>query len=146
MIYMPEPLAGARQAYCQLQSQWQMGQDHPWPLIAAYRGWLLLDAGQHAAASEHFQLAIETCADAHHGPTLAWMAEVLRTLVQALGVQLSMHAPSGANRQALQQQLPHAAHEALAKFAAQTATAQGQIIERTRVLQHLAACLPFSFH
>ena len=149
LICLPEALAAARQAYCQAQGQWQDGEDHPWPLIAAYRGWLLHDSGQHGAAAMQWQQAIDTCDSEPHGPTLAWMAEVLRTLAQALQVALpdAAHRPGANRRAALKQALPHAPHAALAQFAdAADAADAAHPLPHAQAMAHLNACLPFNFH
>ena len=142
LVHLPQDLDSARQAYVQLQPEWHSGSDHPWPLINAYRAWLLHDAGHRTQAQALMQSAIQSCMDASHGPTLQWMAEVLRTLAHTLGLGLpKSEQPSADQRQHLQQLLPHAPHMALAAFArAELGTTHAQL------LQHLAACLPFNFH
>lgn len=142
LVCLPAPLQAARQAYVMQQHQWHGDTDHPWALIDAYRAWLLHDAGQHTQAQQYLQAAIHTCADASHGLTLQWMAEVLRCLAQALAVQLAPRCqPSATERSRLQQLLPHAPHAALADFAAAS-----QPQSHAQLLQHLALCLPFNFH
>lgn len=142
LVHLPQTLDSARQAYVQLQPQWHSGKDHPWPLINAYRAWLLHDGGQHAQAQAHMQNAIQSCMDASHGPTLQWMAEVLRTLAYALGLQLpAPEQPSANERQQLQRLLPCAPHTALAAFAQ-----AGLGTPHAQLLLHLAQCLPFNFH
>ena len=146
LIGLPAPLASARQTYCQAPGQWQSGTDHPWPLIAAYRGWLLHDSGQQAAAREQWQQAIDTCDSEYHGSTLAWMAEVLRTLAQALQIALpdTEYRPRANRRAALEQALPYAPHAALAQFAQAAETSHP--LPHAETLAHLNACLPFNFH
>lgn len=142
LVHLPQQLDAARQAYVQLQHQWQDGTDHPWPLINAYRAWLLSDAGHTTLAQEYMLQAIDACMDASHGPTLQWMAEVLRTLAQALGLALPVTAqPSAGQRQHLHALLPHAPHTALAAF-----VQAGGNMAPQQLLLHLAACLPFNFH
>lgn len=143
LVCLPESLEDARQAYCSQQAQWQSGADHPWPLIDAYRAWLLHDMQLNDRAQEHLQWALESCTDARNGSTLIWMAEVLRTLAQAMGIAPPNQAPSAASRTSLRTLLPHAPHLALEFFASEAATVP---ISRTRLLEHLAACLPFTFH
>lgn len=139
LVRWPEVLRVARAEYLGQRHQWQSHEDHPWPLIEAYRGWLLADADQPGPASEHFALAIERCADMDNGPTLHWMAEVLRCLAQALGVGLA-ERPSAETRTRLLQQLPHAPHAALERFAHAGAP------EHAGLLASLEQCLPFNFH
>lgn len=139
LISLPQELADARTAYLEQRHQWQHGSDHPWPLIIAWRGWLLHDGSQHIAAREHFHLAIELCSAS--GPTLQWIAEVLRTFASSLqpGMENTCQ-PSAAERERLADLLPLAPHQALTDFAANSAT------DRSVLLRHLAACLPFNFH
>ena len=142
LVHLPQALGSARQAYVQLQPQWHSGSDHPWPLINAYRAWLLHEGGYRAQAQAHMLSAIQACMDDSHGPTLQWMAEMLRTLAYALGLELpTPEQPSAAQRQHLQQVLPHAPHAALAAFAL-----AGLGTTHAQLLQHLAECLPFNFH
>lgn len=143
-------LAEARAAYLQQDGQWQVEPDHPWPLICAYRAWLLHDAGRSARAAQEMALAIGLCTEPGHGLTLRWMAEVLRALAQRLG--LARHAPDpeqartlqpGAAERTelhalLQALLPQAPHQELASFADPGAA--------HTPWQHLARCLPFNFH
>ncbi len=143
-------LAEARAAYLQQDGQWQVEPDHPWPLICAYRAWLLHDAGRSAQAAQEMALAIGLCTEPGHGLTLRWMAEVLRALAQRLG--LARHAPDpeqartlqpGAAERAelhalLQALLPQAPHQELASFTDPGAA--------HTLWQHLARCLPFNFH
>lgn len=142
LVHLPQPLQAARQAYVEQQRQWHSGTDHPWPLINAYRAWLLHDSGNQSQAQDYMLTAIHTCMDASHGPTLQWMAEVLRSFAQVLGLTLTTPAqPSASQRQHLQTLLPHAPHTALAALAQ-----AGPGLSHTQLLQHLAACLPFNFH
>lgn len=139
LISFPQALGAARSAYLALRPQWQYGSDHPWPLIGAWRGWLLAAAGEENAAGQEFDAAIALCAEG--GPTLQWMAEVLRTLASNLQLPLSAATrPSAAQRAQLTTILPQAPHAALAAFAADTTRSD------SARLQHLAACLPFNFH
>ena len=121
----------ARRADGSQQAQWQGGTDHPGPLIDAYRAWLLHDMQLNDRAQEHLQWALESCTDARNGPTLIWMAEVLRTLAQAMGIAPPNQAPSAASRTSLRPLLPNAPPLALEFFAGEAATAP---ISRARLL------------
>lgn len=139
IICMPELLAEAGTAYLERQSQWQQEEDHPWPLIAAYRAWLLLGAGRPDEAIEHMGRAIDLSAGS--GATLQWMAEVLRTLGQGMRLHLPAdYQPGAAERARLQELLPFAPHKALVEFATD------KDVSRERWMWHLDRCLPFSFH
>lgn len=142
LIRFPEALRDARAAYLSASGQWQYGEDHPWPLIDAYRGWLLVMDDQAQRAQEDFNRAVSVCEAEAHGPTLRWMAEVLRTLAQALGVSLEAPA-SAAGRAQLARSFADAPHAALAAFAARAATPR---MRHDEVLDALGQCLPFNFH
>lgn len=139
LLRWPQALHTARTEYLGQRHQWQTHEDHPWPLIEAYRGWLLADADQPGPAREHLAAAIARCADPDNGPTLHWMAEVLRCLAQALGLRLD-EQPGAEARTRLRQQLPHAPHAALERFA------HAGTPEREALLSALGECLPFNFH
>lgn len=135
----PAQTAAARAAYLEQAHQWQSGDDHPWPLIEAYRGWLLRDADQPQRAAERLQSAIAACSAEGNGLTLQWMAEVLRTLARALGLS-ETESPSAESRERLRQCLPHAPHAALERFA------NAGYLEQEAIHDALRQCLPFNFH
>lgn len=139
LVSFPETMQDARHDYLALQTQWQVGEDHPWPLIDAYRAWLLHDSGQNVAASACLLRAVQHCAAEKNGPVLQWMAEVLRTLGAALGIA-SPATPSTEVRADLSSQLPGAPHAALERFA------HAGRLERPAILAALRDCLPFNFH
>lgn len=135
----------ARSAYLALRPQWQTGPDHPWPLINAYRGWLLHDAGRAVPAAQHFGEATTQCLAPDSGPTLQWMAAVLRALARALGVALeSEPADATTDTVALRLNLPAAPHTALAEFASLAQRADG--CRAADIHAALCRCLPFNFH
>ncbi len=138
----PSQYAEARKAYLELQHQWQYDEHHPWPLINAYRGWLLHDSGLSKAAAQHFTQAIELCQADGEAPVLLWMAEVLRLLAQALHIKVTA-APPPCDLEHLAKLLPDAPHEALARFAQQ---AQSATCSRLQIHAALRQCLPFNFH
>ncbi|TYO84183.1 hypothetical protein [Oceanicella actignis] len=137
----PRQMASARAAYLGTRDKWKIGSDHPWPLILAYRAWLLQDAGETEEAHSHLDAAVRTCLDDDHGVTLEWMALVLSTLAQAIGVPLA--SPDHEAADGLRRRLQHAPWEALAEFAAEASHGK---IPPARVWGHLAKCLPFNFH
>lgn len=139
LVSYPRELSAERKIYLTLEKQWGHGDEHPWPLIEAYRAWMLKDAGE-PGASEAMTDAIMICEDESHGPTLCWMAEVLRSLAQALGIRID-EAPSSTQRTALREQLAHAPHEALELFATFS-----QKTDPDTVRDALRQCLPFNFH
>lgn len=141
MTRFPLELAGARAAYLDNRDKWKSGSDHPWPLILAYRAWLLKDAGETTEARSRIDAAVAACLLDDHGVTLKWMALVLEALAQAIGVPLA--GSDEAIGAELCKSLQHAPWEALAEFAAE-ATQGG--IPPARIWAHLDRCLPFNFH
>lgn len=137
LITFPQHIQAEREAYLSVAGQWQYGEDHPWPLIEAYRGWLFMLEGKAEDASQRFCSGIAYAAD-ETGPTLQWMAEVLRCLAQALGV--AAPAPRVAERERLQKLLPAAPHDALARFSTLASPEHGAMVAALR------ECLPFNFH
>lgn len=141
MTRFPQQMAGARAAYLDNRDKWKDGSDHPWPLIFAYRAWLLKDAGEMTEARSRMEAAVAACLDDDHGVTLEWMALVFSILAQALGLP---SAGSDAVAEAsLRKRLPHAPWPALAEFAGEAARGE---MPSDRIGTHLASCLPFNFH
>ncbi|WP_417809102.1 hypothetical protein [Thioclava sp.] len=141
MSRFPTELAGARSAYLDNRGKWRSGSDHPWPLISAYRAWLLRDAGDTDAARSFMDDAVADCLDDDHGVTLGWMALVLETLAQAIDLPLDRR--HGASATELRKRLGHAPWEALVEFG--TEATQGGM-PPARIWAHLTRCLPFNFH
>ncbi len=137
LLEKPEVFAEERQQYLAAIPQWQTGDDHPWPLIQAYRGWLLLEEGRSDKALALLQNAVDQCQQSG-GATLHWMAVVLQALAIALG--LNMATPTAQTLQDLQQRLPLANHTALQTLLSGRDQTQGQLLEL------LEQCLPFNFH
>lgn len=137
----PRQMASARAAYLGNRDKWKIGSDHPWPLILAYRAWLLQDAGETEEAHSHLDAAVRTCLYDDHGVTLEWMALVLSTMAPAIGVPLASSDHAAAD--GLRRRLQHAPWEALAEFAAEASHGR---IPPARIWVHLAKCLPFNFH
>ena len=128
-----------RQRYLAHHAAWQVGQGHPWALIQAWRGWLLQQHGQSAAATVCLQDAVQQCFAPDQGHVLHWIGLVFSSLAQCLGLDVQQ---LDAQQQAqLLADLPHAPHAALTQL--QQAT--GLATEPTQVLALLAHCLPFNF-
>ncbi len=87
LVAHPE-LDGLHREYLAAEDQWQSGEDHPWMLIEAYRGWLLQRAGQSEAAAETFASAIEGCFEDEDSVILHWMGYVLKALAESLQLSL----------------------------------------------------------
>lgn len=141
MTRFPRQMAGSRAAYLDNRDKWKTGSDHPWPLILAYRAWLLKDTGETAEARSRMEAAVAACLDDDHGATLEWMALVLGILAQAICLP-----PAGSEWAAearLRKCLPHAPWSALSNFAGEAAKGE---MPHARILAHLARCLPFNFH
>lgn len=142
LVADPGGLADARAAYLEQLAAWQTGDDHPWPLIDAYRAWLLRDAGRREAAAARLLAAIRQCAHADSGPTLRWMGAVLLALATALTIDVGKDRTAD-SADALRRSLPAAPHEALARFRQQ---AHGGQCSAGEIHAALRRCLPFSFH
>lgn len=139
LVSLPTLHAQAAATYLDQSQQWQQEKDHPWPLISAYRAWLLHQHGRLNEAQDHMIRAISLTADA--GPILQWMAEVLRTLSQSMGLGLdNEYKASETERARLKEILPNAPHEALNKYVTD------KNFSHEHCLQHLSRCLPFNFH
>lgn len=118
---------------------------YPWPLINAYRGGLLHDAGLAAPAAQHFGDALAQCQTPDNGPTLHWMAAVLSVLAQALGVVLESEPADATTDDAdLHLNLPAAPHTALAEFASLARRGDACRVQDIHIA--LCRCLPFNFH
>lgn len=144
LVTYPEPLASARKAYLELANQWQVGEDHPWPLISAYRGWLLcLNQQRGEATVTHFSAAVALCLNPENGPVLHWMGMVLWCVSQALsvGVEDALFEQIPADLKAKLPDAPHTAVHALID-----AISRGEHITHQALLEHLRRCLPFNFH
>lgn len=139
LVFFPKKTKEARQSYLNQSHLWQIMGDHPWGLIAAYRGWLLHMQGKALEAGVHMDMAIDLCANPDNGPVLRWMAEVLRTLAKALDIPVQK-LPSAEERAHLQDILPAAPHKALQAFALADASTNHEV----RIA--LQQCLPFNFH
>jgi len=82
LICQPQRTA-MRRRYLEVMTDWQIGEDHPWMLINAYRGWLLAENDQPTLAADYFQQAIDDCVEAD-SVLLQWMGHVLAALSQSL--------------------------------------------------------------
>ena len=107
MVYFPKHFSKSREVYLRQQPNWSAGMDYPWPHILSYRAWLLCDKEETASAERQLESAIDICMNENHGPTLRWIAEVLRTVAQALGLSLS-ETPSEKTRMQLRNDLEKA--------------------------------------
>lgn len=140
----PQPLSHVRDAYLEQSHAWQWHASHPWGLIQAYRGWLLLLAsrGNDAErATEHFHAALAVCFDADSGVTLHWMGTVLHALATSLLPGFNAEVPEHGTAARLQTTLPAAPHQAQQALAALSPGATHA--ERWALLSQ---CLPFNFH
>ncbi len=139
LVSRPEALADYRQLALKAKAQWQDGIAHPWPLINAYRGWLLHQAGEGSAAG-YFKDAIADCFSEDSGPTVRWIGLVLQTLARAINLK-DVPGPDTEVWQALRESLPLAPHGVLEQF--QHQLEQGRAVEG---LALLCQTLPFNFH
>ncbi|WP_157890232.1 hypothetical protein [Marinobacterium aestuarii] len=138
LVRYPSEMAAERELYLNAQGRWQEGEDHPWPLILAYRAWLLAEAGNRPQASELLQQAIHLCDEIPHS-TLKWIGCVLQALGSRLDIAAPYCEPLNGKMAELQRALPGAPHQALEKLL------QGEA-SRPQLLKALKQCLPFNFH
>jgi|LSQX01.2.fsa_nt_gb tetratricopeptide (TPR) repeat protein len=94
LISRPE-LADLRQSYLSTQEEWSSEDNHPWHLIAAYRAWLLHDAGQLQQAAQQMQIAIDGCFE-NGNPMLSWMGHCLQALAASLKLKTRLEADTPA--------------------------------------------------
>jgi len=139
LIQFPESFRDERAAYLEKKADWQDGDAHPWPLIQAYRGWMLQNSGKHDEASASFNEAIYLCRNEEYGLTLRWMAQVICVTALKLGVQIDEKI-NPLEQNELKRLLPMAPHQHLAAFIDHDSCRDEQIIK------HLQRCLPFNFH
>ncbi|MBE9610822.1 hypothetical protein [Chitinilyticum piscinae] len=116
--------------YLATQDKWERDiDDHPWPLINAYRAWLLVNSGKAALASEFINQAIDACTADEAGLTLRWMGLVLHRLAERLKLE-GVNA-TGVSLTSLIQELPNVPQAGLTL---------------AEPLALLRATLPFNFH
>lgn len=131
LVHRPDPSLAA--AYLQARAAWQLGDGHPWPLIALYRGLLLAPSELEAArgwALEGHRIATAP----EQGPTVRLIGAVCRAIAAAWGAPWPSAAPELAELRAA---LPAAVErlDRIEAFAAQP----------TAPLTLLRAVLPFNF-
>lgn len=141
MNRFPQKMACARASYLDNRNAWNTASDHPWPLILAYRAWLLKDAGKLEEARTEMEASVAACLDDDHGVTLEWMGLVLSNLARGIGIPLSDFEEG--TEVPLRENLPKAPWMALESFAAEV-TSGG--MPAARIWHHLTKCLPFNFH
>ncbi|WP_006787896.1 hypothetical protein [Thiorhodospira sibirica] len=139
LVNYPETFSAERHAYLQQATNWKHQEDYPWPHIEAYRAWLWVLENEPKQALKHMNAAIALAEHHAYGPIMHWIAEVLRTLAQVLGLQTHT-LPTQTERMRLQQTLKMAPHTALAEF---------NCLEQHSAHAHVRAamkhCLPFNF-
>ncbi|WP_139029315.1 hypothetical protein [Halomonas sp. GFAJ-1] len=136
----PDKLQDVIIAYREQSHAWQWHTGHPWGLIHAYRGWLLLLAAtpDKVRAEQHFHAALAICFDSASGITLHWMGVVLNALATSLlpAFQAKVSAPKTLNQTLAS--APHQARNKLAQLSPQAPHDARYAL--------LAECLPFNFH
>lgn len=133
LVTWPDHFADWTEDVLSQEEQWQSGDGHPWPLILAYRGWLLAERNQ-TQARTLWADAITCAYDDDQGPTMQWIGEVLRTLGASLQL---MPPPLNAFEQSA---LIRAPLDTLNRYLDQPPSNHA---ERVQLLRE---CLPFNFH
>ncbi len=139
LLTYPDEMADQCVFYLDTRLDWQQGEDHPWPLILAYRAWLLSDAGQRNQASELLQQAVELC-EQQSGSILQWLGCVIQALGEQLQLSMPYLEPLNPKREALRTLLPAAPHAELDR------ALQIQDHSRSALINMLNQTLPFNFH
>lgn len=139
LIAHPDVFVDERKAYLAQKGQWEIQTDYPWTHIEAYRAWLLVLEKQHELATQHMNAAIQLSSAKHNGPTLQWIAEVLRTLASVLALKVTQK-PSESVRHDLRACLAEAPHQALLEFSQLSTTSSHEILWSA-----MQQCLPFNF-
>lgn len=139
LITYPSQTKEARQRYLKQIHLWQIGTDHPWGVISAYRAWLLKMEGENIKASKQMSFAINLCANEDNGPILWWMAEVFRTIATALDISIDTK-PSKAERARLVNLLPAVPINGLELFL------ERKQFNHNDIINILKTSLPFNFH
>lgn len=138
LVTYPEAMQQERGIYLHHSTAWHEGQDHPWPLILAYRGWLLCDQGQRAAGQRCFEEAINLC-ETESNSTLNWIGCVLQVLAQTLELPVATLQPLAEKQAELRRRLPNAPHATLEQY-------RNGRYDSAQRLALLRECLPFNFH
>ena len=143
MITFPTNLNGEIETYLTRYRTWSSADEHPWGLIRAYRAWLLMDADKPETATIELEAAIETCSRNENGPTLIWMAEVLKIFGNAIGLGYRPAHFYEPEYEYLKNKIQLAPHGAIRRFF--QASIDGEM-SRSEIHKCLQECLPFSFH
>jgi hypothetical protein len=89
-IIFPNEMKQDSDYYLAKLEEWGVGESHPWMLIQAYRGWLLLRKRSIGKGKLHFQQSIWECLNESHGPTVKWMGVVLHKLAMSFELNLGI--------------------------------------------------------
>ena len=131
-ISRQEAMRTAIEQYLTTKHQWVSDiEDHPWPLINAYRAWLLTSAGRKSEAVDYMNGAVSACFSEAAGVTLHWMGHVLIALARKLDIKVEESYITSLNTVCAE--LPNAPREALTALTGDP-------------LQLMRAALPFNFH
>mgnify|MGYP001942577008 CR=1 FL=1 len=142
-IMQPLLMSDEIKHYLSQQNLWQTGDGHPWMLIQAYRGWLLLRSGDFNAASVCFTDAIYACFDQNQGSVVQWMGIVIEALALSLGVKLNISSDDHARAKKVLANIPQ---NAFVNIPWGNITKWEGVEDDKQRLELLNSCLPFNFH
>ena len=143
-ICNPETFQSQIQEYLSIHNEWQADQDHPWPWINAYRGWLCVLNGQADRAQPLFTEAVNACTNPDNGITIRWIGAVICALAKRLNLELkhlNTNPLSDDYLAPLAQESAQLPMASLRDWSEQSDTAAHQ--ENLKMLKTL---VPFNFH
>lgn len=136
LVHPSIPLA-YRAQYLQHQEDWLVADGHPWPLIQAWRGWLLWQTQQPKRAQAFWQDTVDACFESDSGSTLQWIGAMWAQVAMQLGVPVLTQALIDQHVTRLSEHLPHLPTAAWQQLKQQQ--------QPDRLYATLAQCLPFNF-
>ena len=107
VLVHPSLPAAYREQYLQYQQDWLVADGHPWPLIQAWRGWLLWQTQQPKRAQAFWQDAVDACFESDSGSTLQWIGAMWAQVAMQLGVPVLTQALIDQHVTRLSEHLPH---------------------------------------
>lgn len=138
LIHAPDTFAETIKTYLSNETQWEIGDSHPWQWINAYRGWLFFLQGDRNKAKEYFHIAVEQTLDSK-GVTIEWIGAVIATLSDKL--EVTENLSSSFDLEKLHKKIPNAPLDVLDTWQCETAIETHQ-----QILLRLKNLVPFNFH
>jgi tetratricopeptide (TPR) repeat protein len=143
MLMFPSAFHDLFECYLHLQPHWQSGEHHPWPVINAYRGFLLQRAGDDVRVTYYLNLAVRELMRSFF-PLLTWFGIVFAACGRSLGIPLDTADPV-VHIEQIAERLPRAPVAVLRQWVAQEPSRGGKAT-LAEVMSLLKQCCPFNFH